>query len=147
MKSILYRLTAVAVVAVLAACGGGDDDDEAETEAATPDASPIEQAVEDANLRPDDEQFVTVADGGRTLIIDGESADSANRFMPNRVQDGLTIAASARLLSALDMPQSISARMSGTRALDGTQTGEWGDFSATWTYHPDDGLDIVVVEA
>lgn len=36
--------------------------------------------------------------------------------------------------------------MSQTRALDGTQHGTWGNISASWTYHPDSGLDAVLTE-
>lgn len=107
-------------------------------------ASPFQAAVDDANLRPSQERFVTVGDGGATLIINGESDDSANPYMTGYVTDGVSVEASARILAALDMPDSVIARMSSTRALDGTQIGEWGDFTASWTYHPDDGLDIIV---
>lgn len=48
------------------------------------------------------------------------------------------------VLIALETPQSVISRIDSTRALDGRQTGEWGEFSASWGYHPDSGLDIVV---
>jgi len=41
------------------------------------------------------------------------------------------------------MSQVIS-RMSATRALDGMQDGQWEGISASWTYHPDDGLNITL---
>jgi hypothetical protein len=31
-----------------------------------------------------------------------------------------------------------------TRALDGMQRDSWRKFKASWTYHPDDGLNIVI---
>jgi hypothetical protein len=37
--------------------------------------------------------------------------------------------------------------MDNTRALDGMQTASWGNYEASWTYHPDEGLDVVVTEA
>lgn len=43
----------------------------------------------------------------------------------------------------LDMPDSVELRMQQTRALDGTQHAEWGPYSVSWTYHPDDGLGTV----
>ena len=36
--------------------------------------------------------------------------------------------------------------LAASRALDGTQEQSWGDYSASWTYHPDDGLNIVIAE-
>jgi hypothetical protein len=36
--------------------------------------------------------------------------------------------------------------MEQTRALDGRQSETWEDFSASWTYHPDNGLDVLIRE-
>lgn len=41
----------------------------------------------------------------------------------------------------------MTAQMDSTRALDGMQTAEWDTFEAKWTYHPDDGLDVIITEA
>ena len=35
-------------------------------------------------------------------------------------------------------------RMLLTRAIDGTQEEQWGLYRATWTYHPDQGLNVVI---
>jgi hypothetical protein len=42
------------------------------------------------------------------------------------------------------MPDSIDSRIGSKRALDGRQTATWDGFSASWGYHPDSGLDIVI---
>lgn len=42
------------------------------------------------------------------------------------------------------MPESVKAHMFATRALDGRQTDTWPGFSASWSYHPDDGMDLVI---
>ncbi|WP_269142641.1 hypothetical protein [Georgenia yuyongxinii] len=34
--------------------------------------------------------------------------------------------------------------MTSTRALDGRQTAEWDGVVATWSFHPDDGLDVIL---
>jgi hypothetical protein len=39
-----------------------------------------------------------------------------------------------------------SSKMDRTRALDGMQDASWDDLSASWTYHPDAGLDITVTD-
>lgn len=48
------------------------------------------------------------------------------------------------VLDGLDMPESVKARMSTTRSLDGRQETTWSDYSASWSYHPDNGLNIIV---
>ena len=77
-----------------------------------------------------------VQDGGESLFLDNGGDDFGSGDLS--VSDLLCV------LEALDTPDAVITQMSQTRALDGTQSGTWGDFSATWTYHPDDGLDIVI---
>ncbi|NKG22000.1 hypothetical protein [Paeniglutamicibacter terrestris] len=48
------------------------------------------------------------------------------------------------VLDGLDMPESVKARMSTTRSLDGRQETTWSGYSASWSYHPDNGLNIIV---
>ncbi|MFI7482005.1 hypothetical protein ACH9EU_06260 [Kocuria sp. M1R5S2] len=50
------------------------------------------------------------------------------------------------VLQGLGVSDSIVSRMDSTRALDGRQTGSWGVFDASWGYHPDDGMNLVVEE-
>lgn len=50
------------------------------------------------------------------------------------------------LLSATDAPDSVRSRMSATRALDGMQTANWNDIEASWTYHPDSGLTLILTQ-
>jgi hypothetical protein len=56
----------------------------------------------------------------------------------------MTIAQVTCVIKALDTPAFVVAEMDKTRALDGRQSQSWGSFEASWTYHPDDGLDIIV---
>lgn len=51
------------------------------------------------------------------------------------------------LLDELDAPQTVPVKIGNTRALDGTVSADWSDFSAQWTYHPDDGLNILIERA
>ena len=48
------------------------------------------------------------------------------------------------VLDELDAPASMRQRMLLTRAIDGTQEEQWGPYRATWTYHPDQGLNVVI---
>lgn len=47
------------------------------------------------------------------------------------------------ILERTDAPDYVVSQMESTRALDGRQSTEWGDYAAEWTYHPDDGLDVL----
>jgi hypothetical protein len=49
-------------------------------------------------------------------------------------------------LDFLNAPRSVRAKMESTRALDGMQSATWGNFEASWTYHPDQGLDVIVTQ-
>ena len=48
------------------------------------------------------------------------------------------------ILDQIDTPSSVRERMLITRAVDGTQDDVWGTYRATWTYHPEDGLNVVL---
>jgi hypothetical protein len=50
----------------------------------------------------------------------------------------------ARVLGKLHTPDSVTSRIEATRALDGRLTATWSGLSASWGYHPDLGLDIVI---
>lgn len=48
------------------------------------------------------------------------------------------------VLESFGAPDSLSAKIEQTRAVDGTLTEEWPGFTATWTYHPDHGANVIV---
>lgn len=76
-------------------------------------------------------------DEDQTLVIDtaGESYASDDEATFEDVQC---------VLEELDVPRRVQERMDQTRSLDGRQDGEWDDIEAEWSYHPDDGLDVVL---
>ncbi|WP_033338880.1 hypothetical protein [Catenuloplanes japonicus] len=76
---------------------------------------------------------VTVADGNKTLIVDTGAAYDQTIL--------------SCVLDELKAPESVRSQIAQTRALDGRQQATWGDFSASWTYHPDSGLDMIVTAA
>lgn len=45
--------------------------------------------------------------------------------------------------AALGFPESLYEKMTTTRALDGKQTDESGNFKVTWSYHPNSGLNVL----
>lgn len=48
------------------------------------------------------------------------------------------------VLERLGTPSAVRERMGETRAIDGTREESWGSYRATWTYHPDQGLHVVI---
>lgn len=43
----------------------------------------------------------------------------------------------------LGLPSSLDEKMRSTRALDGMQTQDCGEYTVTWNYHPDNGLKVI----
>ena len=83
------------------------------------------------------EGVVSVEDDGKTLIVN------------TKPQDDDVLALTALSLDCvyehLNVPTYISERIGQTRALDGRQDGDWGDYTASWGYHPDSGANLIIV--
>lgn len=94
--------------------------------------SQFESAITDCEL--DDNSFARIGDDGRSLILDTKGEG----------ESGLRVEDLACVLLALDASDVVVEQMSSTRALDGRQSGQWGDIAATWSYHPDAGLDVIL---
>ena len=58
--------------------------------------------------------------------------------------DSLTTPIFQCVLGKLGTPAAVRERMYATRAIDGTQSEEWGSYQATWTYEPDQGLTVII---
>lgn len=95
----------------------------------------IEEAVADCGLT--DAVGISVGDEGRSVAI--QTTGEENTY-------GADIFELSCVLRGLDASDSIVARMDNTRALDGRQSGSWDDFEASWGYHPDDGVNLVIEE-
>ena len=80
------------------------------------------------------ERAAVIGDDGRSLYLDGKGEGD----------NALPIETMGCYLVGLDVPDSVIHRMEQTRALDGAQEAEWDGLHATWTFHPDEGLDIVI---
>lgn len=77
-----------------------------------------------------------LADDDTTLIIDVEGEDPGS--------GSLSFDALSCVLAELDTPSYVISQIEGTRALDGMQSADWETYTAQWTYHPDQGLDITI---
>lgn len=97
-----------------------------------PDETPVLAALTGCGLSGDD-TGVHVMDGGVSVELNGQYSGDV---WPGDIDCVLT---------DLGAPESVYARMGSTRALDGTQDSAWRDYTATWTYHPDDGLNVIIV--
>lgn len=94
--------------------------------------SRIPGALEGCDVEND--PWITAGDNGDSLSLQSAGDEAA----------GADLGDIFCVLDELDVPDSVLTRMSSTRALDGRQTGEWDEFSASWGYHPDNGLDVVI---
>lgn len=88
-----------------------------------------------------DEYFdgvVTVEDDGHTLLVATLPQDDDPL--------GVSTTALTCVQQALDMPTWLTESMGQTRSLDGRQSEEWSNFSAQWSYHPDNGLNLIITQ-
>jgi hypothetical protein len=137
MTGIMRKLIGGVVVGVVLTVVGCSSGDGPAIGIGSRDTTIFEEAAEAA-----DSAFVEVLDDGRGLAITGESSDGG---------DGASIEQIALALIVVEMPESAISRMDRTRALDGTQDATWSAsdgtrIRASWTYHPDAGLNIVLEE-
>jgi hypothetical protein len=94
--------------------------------------SPITNAVETCGVGTN--QWIQIGDEGQSLSMDSVGEESSGAEFSDIVC----------VLDKLNTPDSVLNRINSTRALDGRQEADWNGFSASWGYHPDDGLDIVI---
>ena len=81
---------------------------------------------------------VRLGDDGRSMVIARVAAEE---------DPGASLIALTCILNRVDVPDAVMSHISSTRALDGRQQASWDGFAASWTYHPDDGLNIILQEA
>jgi hypothetical protein len=74
-------------------------------------------------------------DGDRTLILDTAGSKDSS---------GDPISSVMCALEYVKAPASVRSQIEHTRAVDGRQTGTWPGFEASWVFHPDTGLDLIV---
>lgn len=127
------------VVITLGACAGPSA---ASTQTASPTTSspPPESVILRAShsCHLDGSAYGTLGDGGYTITMKGR---------PDGKTAGLDVTDMACVLRAVSVPDSVVSQMDSTRALDGMQKASWDKFAASWTYHPDNGLRIILTES
>lgn len=82
--------------------------------------------------------YVTLGDNGRTVTLQGQPAKNERGLKGQDIKC---------VLNKTSIPDSVVAQMNSTRALDGMQKASWETFAATWTYHPDNGVKVILTES
>jgi hypothetical protein len=95
--------------------------------------SPFTAAVDNCGIS--EGSSAVIGDEGASLDLDHQGADEST---------GISLNALVCVLSELEAPDSVVAEMNQTRALDGRQSAKWDGIHASWGYHPDSGLDVVL---
>lgn len=82
-------------------------------------------------------EMVGLAGDTKSLTIDSGGGGDLSAFA------GFT--AASCVLAELNAPSGIGSKMESTTAMMGSQEEDWndGDLTATWTYHPDNGLQVI----
>lgn len=138
LRPLAVVAAALAVlVLLLASCADGASNFSAATEV-EPEPTELEQVVIDCGSSGEESAYMTTGDNGRTLMIDHKG---------NEDPGGATVDELACALALTGVPDAVLTRMDSTRAMDGVQHADWDGYTATWSYHPDTGLDVIIEEA
>jgi len=131
MRKIVGTLgVAFTVAAALAGCGTASAPAKPKAVAVKA-VPPIQAAVQKCSP-------FEVGDAGHSVTLDGQGKLET---------DDTTKASTAQIaciLVALKAPDFVIGKMDATRALDGMQSADWAGITASWTYHPDNGLDLIL---
>lgn len=76
---------------------------------------------------------ISIDDDGRGMFLDMEGDED---ILGASYSDILCV------LEAVDTPSSVLSQMDNTNSLMGIQNASWDGLTASWSYHPDRGLDI-----
>jgi hypothetical protein len=95
--------------------------------------NPFPSAIDACGIS-DGDTYIYIGDNGKTLLMDGEGETSA----------GATSSDVWCVLQELNVPESTVAQMEKTSSLMGVVSDSWDGISADWSYHPDNGFDVVL---
>ena len=85
-----------------------------------------------------DINFSMLSSDCSSLVIDTNPDDKIMNDYEDKAMEAIILTN-----SFLNLPASVGEKMAGTRALDGMQSQNCGDFTVSWTYHPDNGLRVI----
>lgn len=97
--------------------------------------NPFPEALSACDIVDDEaESYIYTADDGESLLMDGEGEETW----------GAPSSDIWCVLDELNVPESTVSKMENTSSMMGVVSDEWDGISAEWTYHPDDGFDLVL---
>lgn len=137
MKKFIYLLLAMLICISLVAC---EKKPAEETEKIDPVAQAKQKLSEIYNSLCESstsDDHISLGYDNMSLIIDTKPNDSYYSY------EDEALTAIAVVNSQLGLPSSLLDKMSSTRALDGIQTQDCGDYTVTWNYHPDNGMKVI----
>jgi hypothetical protein len=135
---MLTTTLVASMIAALSGCGGDDQQaaftppspsSPAATSLAMP-AQPLKTAYKACQALAGG-HFVRVADDGDSIIIDTDS------------EYGSTEAVEC-VLRSINTSDPLEARLKSTTASMGTQEASEGGYDYSWSYHPDNGINMVI---
>lgn len=129
------KAQAVAVGLILTAALGGCSAAAPVSVKSTPAEARLLTAVHGCNMITAD-VGVALGNSNSTLVLQTEGNEVAGMSYENALC----------VLKATKISDAELNLITTTRALDGRQTGSWNDFEATWSYHPDRGLNLTLVD-
>lgn len=117
-KRVIPAALAALTIVGLAGCGGG--------------AMTIEKAAKACD------SALVVDDDGRSITFDTKGEEDYGD------DDSTPLGSVDCMFTNLKVPDAIVERIEHTRALDGVQSADWDKYHASWSYHPDSGMFLVV---
>jgi hypothetical protein len=102
-----------------------------------PTQTELVRALSTCNIAPAELNGVSLGDEDHTLTLDGKGSEDTT---------GAELNDMVCIFQPVKMPDAVTAQMDNTRALDAQQTATWDRFQARWTYHPDNGFDVILTE-
>lgn len=81
--------------------------------------------------------WANMQDGGSAISFDTQGNDDTSG---DKAEDMLCV------LDALNTPEHVMTHIDATRAMDGQQTDAWSNLTARWSYHPDSGVILTIVQ-
>lgn len=81
---------------------------------------------------------VSVGDKGASITIDTKGEDD---------KSGAAFDDASCILTELNVPDHVISQMDDTSSMDGRQAASWDGVSASWTYHPDSGMKLILTQA
>lgn len=130
IRKALLLLSASLLAVLVAACGGeGGSEKSTGTSQEKAQRTPLAEANHRCGGHGE------LGDDDMTLTLQTAGEDSPG---------GISTYELECYLDMMDVPDSVRSHITQTRALDGRQEASWDSYTAGWTYHPDNGLSLVV---